>query len=691
MSSTLTNGIRRSISTVAFNSTPSFPSNGLDETYVTVELPSNGKQFGENRSIEYSDDAITDKILALFNRMVRDVLPEDVNHLYDAVLSDIKLTPQFAESKCTNLIVLCFMTRSCRGGKGEKKLFYQFFELLSNTFTETTKILCKLISHFGYWKDYFQIIARGNISRDMANTILDIVAKQLETDIVSGQSVSLAAKWVPREGKALYKEVTESLKTLGNASSLASQIMRRISSAALQKYTGGTVPQYRKMLADLTAKIDIVETHMCAKQWKEIQFNKVPSVALDRYKHAFALEPPTKLSNGKKIKNVVPYEDRLKKVDLEDREECKQNYIQYLSTNKVKGSQIALEKLVANLRKKLSNSSCVGSIEQLIANSQLELVLAHRQFESYVDSVFQQLKKAEAEVKETNSNFQFSIGNTKCMIDVSGSMEGTPMNAAIGIGILFLNLQKKYDVNASMSFLTFDTNPKIVNLNRCQTFPEMVNVTQTAPWGGSTDFIKAFDEIMIESGRNIKNAPKQLLVLSDMQFNASINLQYTDYNSRVSRQVQVNPWDTMYETICKKWKAHFSCTDKDLPTIVFWNLRGDTSGSPVNSDTKGVIQISGYSASLVKMLLFGEELAQNSAEDEKPNPADVLNRTLVAKEYDVVRNELGWKDSSLPSNSTFALEVAQFLGQVKTISVDMEKLVKTINVHTSNSTFEDVD
>ena len=168
----------------------------------------------------------------------------------------------------------------------------------------------------------------------------------------------------------------------------------------------------------------------------------------------------------------------------------------------------------------------------------------------------------------------------------------------------------------------------------------------------------------MESGKNIANAPKQLLVFSDMQFNSSLGNTYNSYSHGsygTSTQRTVNRWETMYETICRKWKAWFGLTDDQcstmMPTIVFWNMRSNTTGSPVDCTTKGVIQISGYSASLLKMLLYGEELKE--VNNEKPDPSQVLIRTLQATEYDCVREALGWVDNRIDPESIFAKEVFQ--------------------------------
>ena len=67
----------------------------------------------------------------------------------------------------------------------------------------------------------------------------------------------LAAKWTPRKGE-VAREVRE--------------------------FFGMSPKFYRKSLVALTK---VVETQMCAKDWDNINFSHVPSVAASRYKKAF--------------------------------------------------------------------------------------------------------------------------------------------------------------------------------------------------------------------------------------------------------------------------------------------------------------------------------------------------------------------------------------------------------------------
>jgi hypothetical protein len=72
----------------------------------------------------------------------------------------------------------------------------------------------------------------------------------------------LAAKWMPRKG-TIARE--------------------------LREYMRLTPKQYRKLLVGLTK---VVETQMCAKDWDNINFSHVPSLAAARYQKAFAKRAP---------------------------------------------------------------------------------------------------------------------------------------------------------------------------------------------------------------------------------------------------------------------------------------------------------------------------------------------------------------------------------------------------------------
>ena len=80
-------------------------------------------------------------------------------------------------------------------------------------------------------------------------------------------NVSLLGKWLKSE----------------NTSSKESRFIAK----RIRKYLGLNSKTYRKMLARLRAKIDILEAKMSAKKWQEINYENVPALAMNRHIKAF--------------------------------------------------------------------------------------------------------------------------------------------------------------------------------------------------------------------------------------------------------------------------------------------------------------------------------------------------------------------------------------------------------------------
>ena len=83
--------------------------------------------------------------------------------------------------------------------------------------------------------------------------------------------------------------------------------------------------------------------------------------------------------------------------------------------------------------------------------------------------------------------------------------------------------------------------------------------------------------------------PKRLYILSDMQFDSAIEC------------------DT--KTVFESIENMYLKTIYTRPDIIFWNLRSDTTYDfPVNNNQKGVATISGFSPSILKNILNGDEI-----------------------------------------------------------------------------------
>jgi hypothetical protein len=143
-----------------------------------------------------------------------------------------------------------FYNRDVRGGQGERRTFRIMFRHMCVYHPDVARKNIELVPFYGRWDDL--LVAIGTTVEDDA---LDYILFALK------DGKGLCAKWMPREGKKYHK--------------VARHLMKR----------WGLSPRgYRKLLAGNT---NVVESLMCAKQWGEINYEHVPSVAMKKYRKAF--------------------------------------------------------------------------------------------------------------------------------------------------------------------------------------------------------------------------------------------------------------------------------------------------------------------------------------------------------------------------------------------------------------------
>jgi hypothetical protein len=156
---------------------------------------------------------------------------------------------------------IAFWVRDIRGGAGERKVFRTIIKYLA---TAHTKVLSKnlhLIHEYGRWDDYF--VLDGTPVWD---DVVDLILNQLQADLDS-ETPSLLAKWM-------------------KSNNTSSKESRRLANY-FAKEIGWTAKQYRKNLSMLRAKIKVVEQQMCAGDWENIEYQRVPSRAAMIYRKAF--------------------------------------------------------------------------------------------------------------------------------------------------------------------------------------------------------------------------------------------------------------------------------------------------------------------------------------------------------------------------------------------------------------------
>lgn len=324
--------------------------------------------------------------------------------------------------------------RDVRGGAGERQLFRDILVYLEKNRPDLAEKLLKKVPEIGRWDDIF--VFQTSDMKTKAYTMLGDALRQRN---------GLAAKWTPRKGK-----IAVEIRKLFNMS---------------PKF-------YRKSLVGMT---NVVEQQMCAKEWDEINFSHVPSVAAARYKKAF----------NRNTQKYAEYVASLIKGDD--------------STVKVNAGAV----YPYDVLKGLCNQ--YGTVNY----TKVELDLLTKQWEALENFV--------------------GDANVLPIVDVSGSMScpaGGPhsnskvscLDVAVSLG---LYLADKNQGKFKNTFLTFSDNPQLLymNGNIVQKVQQMVK----SNWGMNTDLVRAMDKILsVAKSGNVpqEEMPNMLLILSDMQFDS---------------------------------------------------------------------------------------------------------------------------------------------------------------------------
>jgi hypothetical protein len=234
------------------------------------------------------------------------------------------------------------------------------------------------------------------------------------------------------------------------------------------------------------------------------------------------------------------------------------------------------------------------------------------------------------------------LGMMVPVVDVSGSMAGQPMEVAISLGLLVAELTHPAFRDR---MLTFEETPRWHDLPPAATSSlfERVASAEGAPWGGSTNFVAAMELVLEECKKRSLSAQDvaklTLVVFSDMQFDVA---SYGSRNWYGEKMSDLPRWDeTHYERLRRRFmEAGFS----GVPTVVFWNLRGDTDNYPADASTPGVVMLGGFSPNMFKLFCEGdtETLVEEAVQarlrpEERANAYQTLREVLDDERYRPVR------------------------------------------------------
>lgn len=413
----------------------------MDNFYNLINQTLNNRKNGspiaytENGAAGYSTtrSALLDMNfkLASYRNAAGSIYP-DVLHAYK---EDAELTLKFL-----------FFARDILQGAGERKFFREAIRGLAID-RKFPAHLVKYIPEYGRWDDIF--VLRGT---PLEKEMLTVVAMQFTKDLdnaLHNKNISLLAKWLP------------SINTSSAETRELAQYFAKIFHL--------TPRQYRKSLAALRARIDVVETKMCGQKWDKIKYDAVPSKANALYKNAFLAHD---------------YERRV--AFLSDVVSGKKD---------IKAGTLFPHDIAAKYMHRGWN---VGN----------------------VDITLEELWKRLPNIDMPES--------TIVVADGSGSMTcyvgNTSISALAIANALAIYFGERGKGNYANKYITFSERPQYVDFSRCKTLRDKLAVALRHNEIASTDIEAVFNLILntaINNNLRADELPANILIISDMEFNSA--------------------------------------------------------------------------------------------------------------------------------------------------------------------------
>lgn len=324
--------------------------------------------------------------------------------------------------------------------------------------------------------------------------------------------------------------------------------------------TNTTPKNYRQTLSALRKYLDVVEVKMSAKEWGKINYESVPSLANLKYASAF-------------LKN-----------DGERRRE-------YLAS---------LQKGETKINASVSQPH--------------EVVRAYMNYDRAkdYDVALEEIWKALPDVCVENS--LVVRDGSYSMTCSAGSGKTTCLDIATALAIYCSEHNSEEWKN---KFITFSSRPKFVDLSGCKTLRDKL-VRCSAETDCSNTNIEATMKLILDTAINNncsqEDMPKNIIIISDMQFDARYGGQFN--------------WNkSLFDQIVDDYAEH----GYKLPKIIFWNVCSRNIDTiPMQNNELGLILCSGFSTTNMKMFMSGEI-----------NPYKVLLEQLNNERYDIIEQLVG--------------------------------------------------
>lgn len=455
------------------------------------------------------------------------------------------------EENPTYALKCLFYIGDCRGGQGERRFFRVCIKWLANNYPDVMRRNIQYVPTYRRWDDLYALV-----DTPLENDAFAFMKEQLALD-VECKTPSLLAKWLKSE----------------NTSSKESRILGNKTRVAF----GMNHKQYRKTLAILRERINVLERLMSENRWDEIEFDKIPSRAGLIYKNAFARHD---LERVQSEKNVVSYADFAKDKDT-----------------KVNAKALYPYECVAEALK-LFRTGSYWNMRELPAMDDTNRLIVNK----YWDNLEQYFSEASFD--------------GIAVVDTSGSMvrsdASAPINVAISLG---LYCAEKAKGPYAGHYISFASRPQLIKTEGVD-FVDKVQRIYKTNLVDDTNIEATFDLLLntaITNKCSQNEIPQNVIIISDMEFNAARGGSYWGRN-------HVSAQETLMEGIEKKWNA----AGYKMPKLIFWNVDARQNNIPMTVKD-GISFVSGMSPTIFKQIMSGK-----TAED-------LMYEVLDNERYSVIR------------------------------------------------------
>lgn len=451
-----------------------------------------------------------------------------------------------------------FFLRDVWEGLGERRSFRICLKYLAISKPQVALAVMKLIPEYGRFDDLLAYIDTP-LCKDVCAFLGEQLAKDVEA-LECGKPVSLLAKWLPSNN-------TSSKEARRYAAIIANEI-------------GMSPRQYRKTLARLRTASNVVEVQISAKDWADVDYEKVPAKANLKYDAAFYRHDAGRRTEYIKqaflgeanvnAKGLMPYEIVHKFMRQSMRPVLHDNILAELMWQKM---------LADGFNNEWGLDDCI-----VVAD-----------------------------------------GSGSMYTNVSGSTSIRAIEVCNALAIYFAEQLKGVFHNKA---ITFSGRPEFIDLAPGKNLKEKLEIMLAHNEVANTNIEAVFDMLLAMAVSNQvpkEELPKQVLIISDMEFDSATAPDYWSYSRKENTSWRKFD-ETLFETISRK----FDEAGYTMPRLIFWNVCGRTDTIPMVEGDNGICLLSGFSQNAAKI----------AANREIRDPYERLIKVLDGERYKKVEDAL---------------------------------------------------